>query len=196
MARFTAALVAAVALSLAATAQAQYYTAGVKPTAKPAPKYTPLTPVCQTVTTKCCWDPSVCGVVYKYTDGTVKATCTRQVKVQVPCYSYRAAAVPVGADSGEAAPASARLFDRCYVTKAQKFGCTKKTTVKTAYPKICYKKSCVTKAVPAKFSPPTSAVLTAKATAVPAAVPAKQNPAAVQALFGQLVAALVAKAKY
>ncbi|KAK1867268.1 hypothetical protein I4F81_009775 [Pyropia yezoensis] len=195
--RFTTALVAAaVTLSLAATAAANSYTMVVKPTAKPTAKPTvkpaaPLAAVCHTTTTKCCWDPYVCDVVYKVKTVWVKAVCTRHVKVQVPCYSSRTAD---GHDQALGGP-SERLFNnrRCYAWKAEKYGCGKKQTVKEAYPKLCYKKACTTRAVPAKFVAPTATVLTTKATAVPTAVPAKHNPATVKALFGQLAAALLAK---
>lgn len=194
--RFTTALVAAaVTLSLAAAAHANSYTVVVKPTAKPTPKPTakpaaPLAPVCHTTTTKCCWDPYVCDVVYKVKHVWVKAVCTRNVKVQVPCYASRTA----NSDDAALDGASERLYNRrCYAWKEEKYGCGKKQAVKEAYPKLCYKKSCSTKAVPAKFVAPTSAVLSTKATAVPTAVPAKHNPATVKALFGQLAAALLAK---
>lgn len=203
MARFTTALVAAaLTLSLAAAAHANSYTVVVKPTAKPTPKPTakpvvaPLAPVCHTKTTKCCWDPYVCDVVYKVKHVLVKAVCRRNIKVQVPCYAFRTATVTAD-KTNEAAlgGASGRLFNsrRCYTRKVETYACRKRQAVKEAYPKLCYKKTCTTKAVPAKFVAPTSTVLVAQATPVPTAMPAKHNPATVKALFGKLAAALLAK---
>ncbi|GAB0490011.1 hypothetical protein MMPV_001240 [Pyropia vietnamensis] len=203
MARFSTALAAAaLTLSLAAAAHANSYTVVVKPTAKPTPQpiakpvVAPLAPVCHTKTTKCCWDPYVCDVVYKVKHVLVKAVCRRTVKVQVPCYASRTA-VEAADETNEAAlgGASGRLFNsrRCYAHKVRAYECSKKQAVKEAYPKLCYKKSCTTTAVPAKFVAPKSAVLIAQATPVPKAMPAKHNPATVKALFGKLAAALLAK---
>lgn len=192
MARFTTALAAAAvaALSLATAAAANSYTV-VTPTA--APTAAPLSPVCHTKTTKCCWTPYVCNVQYKVKHVRVEAVCQRKVKVRVPCYTSRVSG-SAGHDDAAVYGASTRFFTkRCYAHQVETYACSKERTVKEAYPVLCYKKACKTSAVPARFVAPSSAVLTAEATAVPAAVPARHNRKAVKALFGKLAASLLAK---
>jgi len=188
MGRFTSALVATVALSLAAVASAD--PAAHVPAAAVKQAHDPLAAVCQTTTTQCCWTPFVCDVVYKLKTVLVQATCTRQVRVHVSCYLARTAA---GGAADAGAP-SAKFFNnrKCFVNQSQDFACTKERTIKEAYPKVCYKKTCTTSQVPVKLLVPHVTVL-AQPTAVPVAAPSKHNGATIKGLFGGLIKALLQK---
>jgi len=187
MGRFTSALVATVALSLAAVASARPSVHVPAPAVKQA--HDPLVAVCQTTTTQCCWTPFVCDVVYKLKTVLVQATCSRQVRVHVPCYLARTA---VGGTADAAAP-SAKFFNKkCFVNQTQEFACTKERTIKEAYPKVCYKKTCTTAKVPVKLVVPHATVLP-QPTAVPVAAPSKHNGATIKGLFGSIIKALLQK---